>query len=116
MFRARWFGYLTLIFLASWIAREQCTAFAATAVVPIAAGSQDTLLEPLVWRQLAFSIPFKVNPTASPEEQPAQIRLYVSTNQGARWDAVQNVSPQERSFMFRAGGNGEYWFLIRTVD
>ena len=72
--------------------------------------------EPVVWRQLAFSIPFKVNPVTSPEEQPAQIRLYVSSNQGGRWDVAQTVSPQERSFTFRAGGNGEYWFLIRTVD
>jgi len=107
---------LTLIFLACCFARERSGAVWAAGVVPIATGSQEVLPEPIVWRQLAFSIPFKLNAVTSPDQQPAQIRLYVSTSQGGRWDVAQSVSPQERSFMFRAGGDGEYWFLIRTVD
>ena len=47
------------------------------------------LPEPLCWRQQAFSIPFKVASAESPDQQPAEVRLYVSTNQGTKWDLAQ---------------------------
>ncbi|HTQ40957.1 MAG TPA: hypothetical protein VMJ32_18220 [Pirellulales bacterium] len=76
----------------------------------------DGLPEPLCWRQQAFTIPFKVAAAESPDQQPAEIRLYVSVNSGATWEQAQAVSPQERSFTFRAPHDGEYWFQIRTAD
>lgn len=76
----------------------------------------DDLPEPICWRQLAFSIPFKVAAVNSPEEQPAEVRLYVSANQGIQWEMAQRVSPQENTFTFRAPHDGEYWFQIRTAD
>jgi hypothetical protein len=76
----------------------------------------DTLPEPICWRQLAFSIPFKVAPVDAPDQQPAEVRLYVSANQGVQWEMAQRVSPQQHSFTFRAQHDGEYWFQIRTAD
>ena len=115
MRRLRWAKCLTPILIACLFVRIEPAAHGdSTTASPAAV--QTTLPEPMFWRQLAFSIPFKVTPVAAADQQPVQIRLYVSTNQGNRWDVAQSVSPQERSFMFRATGDGEYWFLIRTVD
>jgi hypothetical protein len=80
------------------------------------AAAADSLPEPICWRQLAFSIPFKVAQVQSPEQQPTEVRLYVSANQGVQWEIVQRVSPTEHSFTFRAPHDGEYWFQIRTAD
>jgi hypothetical protein len=61
-------------------------------------------------------MPFNVAPVESADQQPTEVRLYVSANLGGKWDLAQTVSPQTKSFTFRAPGDGEYWFLIRTVD
>ncbi|HZZ27034.1 MAG TPA: Ig-like domain repeat protein [Pirellulales bacterium] len=80
------------------------------------ASAADGLPEPLCWRQQAFSIPFKIAQEDSPEQRAAEVRLYVSSNSGAKWDVAQTVSPRETSFTFRAPHDGEYWFQIRTAD
>jgi hypothetical protein len=61
-------------------------------------------------------MPFNVAPVESADQQPTEVRLYVSANLGGKWDMSQRVPPETRSFTFRAPGDGEYWFLIRTVD
>ncbi len=80
------------------------------------AHAADGLPEPICWRQLSFSIPFKVAPVEAADQQPAEVRLYVSANQGVQWELAQRVSPQEHTFTFRAQHDGEYWFQIRTAD
>ncbi|HEY2882965.1 MAG TPA: hypothetical protein VGJ15_11035 [Pirellulales bacterium] len=88
-------------------------ALATAGVLPAA---ENTLPEPIAWRQMAFSIPFKVAAPETPDQEPAEIRLYVSATMGQKWEVAQTVRPDQRSFMFRAPSEGEYWFLIRTVD
>ncbi len=78
--------------------------------------ADDSLPPAIAWRQNAFSIPFKVASASGAEQQPAEIRLYVSTNGGAKWDLAQTVAPSATSFTYRAAADGEYWFLIRSVD
>jgi hypothetical protein len=92
-----------------------CCCMSALAL-PCAA--EDKLPEPNYWRQLAFSIPFNVGDAATPDDRPTSVQLYVSPNSGAKWDLAQTVSPDTKplSFTYRATGDGEYWFLIRTVD
>jgi hypothetical protein len=87
-----------------------------SAANPQSSRAADGLPEPICWRQSSFSIPFKVAPVDSPDQQPAEVRLYVSANQGVQWEMAQRVSPQEHSFTFRAPHDGEYWFQIRTAD
>jgi len=82
----------------------------------LAAPAGDSLPEPIAWRQLDFMIPFKVVPAETPDQLPTQVRLYMSANLGGKWDLAQSVGPEERNFLFRAPGDGEYWFQIRTVD
>jgi hypothetical protein len=85
-----------------------------TLALPCAA--DDAMPEANYWRQSAFSIPFKVADAQSPDERPTEVRLYVSPNSGSKWDLGQTVPPDSRSFTYRAPGDGEYWFQIRTVD
>src|SRR5262245_22931736 len=97
---------LALLFAAGCFARSNRAAQAAAG---------DQLPEAIPWRQLSFVIPFKV-PDSSPTEAPVEIRLYVSKNLGRNWELAQTVAPKERNFMFRAPGDGEYWFQIHTLD
>jgi hypothetical protein len=67
-------------------------------------------------RQNAFTIPFRIDPPASPAEKPVEALLNVSTDRGATWAVASRVKPEQGSFVFRAPHDGEYWFSIRTVD
>ncbi len=82
----------------------------------VAAPTEDGLPKPIWFGQLAFSIPFNVQPSLPAEQQPAQVQLYVTTDRGATWRLAQTISPQAKNFDFRAQTEGEYGFLIRTVD
>jgi len=72
--------------------------------------------EPIATRQSVFAIPFRVDRIDDPTHQPVELQLYVSTDRGTRWQLYSKVPPSQQHFLFRAGGDGEYWFAIRTVD
>lgn len=67
-------------------------------------------------RQHAFTIPFRIEPARSPAEQPVEVQLHVSADQGATWEVASRVKPDKGSFVYRAPHDGEYWYAIRTVD
>ena len=67
-------------------------------------------------RQNAFTIPFRIEPAQNPSQQPVEVQLHVSTNQGATWELASRVKPDKGAFVFRAPHDGEYWYSIRTVD
>ncbi len=75
-----------------------------------------TLPGPLVTRQADFAIPFRVDQTDDPTRQPVEVQLYVSTDRGTRWQLYAKAPPSQQHFLFHGGGEGEYWFAIRTVD
>jgi len=72
--------------------------------------------QPIPTRQTTFSIPFHIDRAVQPEQEPIEVQLYVSTDRGVHWQLYGKTSPTEGHFLFRAGGDGEYWFLIRTLD
>ena len=78
--------------------------------------TSEDLPEPIVTRQTVFVIPFRLLPAQDSSQQPVEVQLYVSTDQGRRWQLYQRVRPGEGSFLVRTTGEGEYWFLVRTVD
>ncbi len=78
-------------------------------------GSED-LPQPIVTRQTVFAIPFHLVPAQESSQQAVEVQLYVSTDQGRRWQLYQRVRPTEGQFLVRTTGEGEYWFLVRTVD
>ena len=70
----------------------------------------------IVSRQPDFVIPFRVDRTADPTQQPVEVQLYLSTDRGTHWQPYAKASPAQPHFLFHGGGDGEYWFAIRTVD
>jgi hypothetical protein len=71
---------------------------------------------PIATRQTLFAIPFKVDKGPSHGSEPVEVQLYVSADFGGTWRLYQQVPPSRNRFLFQAKGDGEYWFLIRTLD
>ena len=73
-------------------------------------------------RQNSFAIPYTIPVPKTPAESPAEIRLFVSSDLGKSWQVAEATrlnaitEPQRGQFTFRAPGDAEYWFAIRTVD
>ena len=81
------------------------------------AAAPPALPELIATRQALFAIPFRVERSNDPAWQPVEAQLYVSTDRGAHWRLYTQGHGRRRShFTFRAGGDGEYWFAIRTAD
>ena len=84
---------------------------------PKAPNGTDSPPATIAWtRQNAFTIPFRIEPAEGSTEQPIEVQLHVSANQGANWELSSHVKPEKGSFVFRAPHDGEYWYCIRTVD
>lgn len=74
------------------------------------------LPEPIATRQTTFSIPFRIDRPADPAREPVEVRLLVSVDRGARWQVYSTVPPTQKYFLFQGSGDGEYWFVIQTLD
>lgn len=93
------------------------TTLAATTVVeggPIPTG-------PVYTNKVRFRIPFRYDPAEMQSLGAKEIRLYVSRDRGGSWQQIQqvtlqSVSPEIGKFNFQAPSDGEYWFIVRTVD
>jgi hypothetical protein len=66
-------------------------------------------------RQDFFTIPFNV-PATGAADAPVEVRLFVSSDQGASWQLFARQHPSAGKFEFRAPRDGQYWFASRTVD
>jgi len=71
--------------------------------------------EPIAARQTVFAIPFQIPPAAPGAPQPVEVQLSVSRDGGRTWQHSGRAQPDQRGFMFRAPGDGEYAFAIRTL-
>ncbi len=71
--------------------------------------------EPVYWKQDLFLIPYQWSSAAEPVGAQA-VWLFVSKDQGATWRKVSEATPQVKAFNYRAEGDGEYWFAVRTLD
>ena len=63
-----------------------------------------------------FSIPFRITPARTPAEEPSEVQLLVSADGGKSWQIDSHVLPSQTAFNFRAARDGEYLFIIRTMD
>jgi len=63
-----------------------------------------------------FRIPYHFDADEMRKLGAREIRLYVSTDLGIRWQPSQAVAPQPGKFNFQAPQDGEYWFCVRTLD
>lgn len=93
---------------------------ALTLASPLGASTLDrptgVLPQLIATRQATFSIPFRVETSNDPNWQPVEAQLYVSIDRGARWRLYTKVPAAQKQFVFRAGGDGEFWFAICTAD
>ncbi len=60
-----------------------------------------------------FKIPFSVE---SRSDQPLQVQLWVSTDDGTTWHPHGSVTPDSKHFEFRAAAEGVYLFKVVTID
>src|SRR5262245_24700311 len=73
------------------------------------------LPEPIYWKHDLFLIPYQWSSAADPSAAQA-VWLLVSKDRGASWQKISEARPQVKAFNYRAEGDGEYWFAIRTID
>jgi hypothetical protein len=61
----------------------------------------------------AFRIPYHID-----NDQPRlkEVQLYASEDLGRNWRMVKAVTAEESHFAFRAERDGQYWFVVRTID
>jgi len=71
---------------------------------------------PIATRQTCFAIPFRIERPADASRQPVEVQLWISPDRGANWQLHSKVLPQQQRFLFRTESDGDYWFLIRTLD
>ena len=101
--------------------RAQSTATWPTALAaahdgpPSAASVVSTLPTPVYWRQTLFQIPYQWGSAAEPGAAHV-VWLLVSKDHGATWQKISEAKPHVTSFSYRAEGEGEYWFAVRTLD
>jgi len=95
-----------------WMVLLGLTVVAASAISeasPIPTG-------PVYTNKPRFRIPFRYDPAEMQSLGAKEIRLYVSRDRGASWQQIQTVAPEVGKFNFQAPGDGEYWFVVRTLD
>ena len=73
------------------------------------------LPEPIYWKQHLFLIPYQWGSAAEPGAARA-VWLFVSKDRGASWQKISEAKPHVKAFNYRAEGDGEYWFAVRTFD
>ncbi len=78
--------------------------------------SQEAATPAIFTRDPSFSIPFRIDAAENPARDAAEVHLYVSSDGGQTWQFCDRVKPEQEQFLFRAPGDGEYWFQIRTLD
>jgi hypothetical protein len=71
--------------------------------------------EPIYWKQDLFLVPYQWSSAADPAATQA-VWLLVSKDRGTTWNKISEAKPQVKAFNYRADGEGEYWFAIRTID
>lgn len=66
-------------------------------------------------RQNAFDIPFQIEEPV-PGAEPVEVQLHVSENRGASWHMAAKAKPDEGRFSYKAAHDGEFWYLVRTLN
>lgn len=66
-------------------------------------------------RHNLFDIPFQIDEPL-PGQEPVEVQLHVSENSGVTWHLAAKVAPDAGRFSFRAAHDGEFWFLVRTLN
>lgn len=88
----------------------------AQASEPTTEPTSNVLPEPIATAEREFAIPFVVELLDRWGEPLSAVQLHVSEDHGRSWRLYEEAQPEQGSFAFRAMHDGEYWFLVRSVD
>jgi hypothetical protein len=122
--RARILQTLSIARLATWLALVVAIVawphfapaqLSTPQMPPLAVAASQPVPEPIYWKQDLFLIPYEFGSAAEPAAAQA-VWLFVSKDRGANWQKISEARPQVKAFNYRAEGEGEYCFAIRTID
>lgn len=82
------------------------------ALLCLGAVAQDPSAGVIFFQLREFNIPFKNDPGNA---NVTLVRLYVSADQGKRWQLSASSAPDGKHFRFSAPKDGYYWFAVQTV-
>lgn len=100
-----------------WPLRRLLVLVGAVACALTASGESAAAAENLVYtRRTLFAIPFQIERPSATAAEPTEVELFVSADRGAQWQPHAQAKPAQRSFAFRAPGDGEYWFAVQSID
>jgi len=71
-------------------------------------------IQTVAYNSRKFKIPFNIPAEDIPRYK--QVQLWSSSDAGGSWRQVAVATPDKPSFLFTAKADGEYWFMVRTVD
>lgn len=71
-------------------------------------------VKPLHTNHTRFSVNFELPAASAAKDEPRQVELHVSSDQGATWHVAGTAKPTDRRILFAAPADGEYWFMPRT--
>ncbi len=87
-----------------------------SAICPAMASASPDQPGRVVTRQAWFTIPFQVEPTQRADRQPVKVQLHLFDPVTGKWRLADEAAPDAGGFQFRAPEDGEYSFMVRTLD
>jgi len=96
-----------------------CSALLAAPPSPAPANTSAAAASPQVktiyTREVEFKLPFQIDPADPASRRAVEVQLHVSKD-GGNWKVESTAAPDERRLSFKAHGDGEYAFMVRTRD
>ncbi len=96
-------------------------ALAAALAAPLAAAAQPPPFSPappaptkFYWNKKSFSLPVQIDDRN--RANLAEVQLYVKDHPTHPWVCCEKGRPSQNAFSFRPLQDGEYWFVVVTVD
>ncbi len=80
------------------------------------AGAVEGQVKPVATRRSEFRIPFTFDSQEVSRLGLSEVQLFVSRDGGKTWKHTSSTLPTGQKFRYRAEGDGEYQFAVRTLD
>lgn len=70
--------------------------------------------KPTYTKETRFRVLFSLPVADATRDPPREVELHVSADQGQTWEVAGRARPTDKSLLFKAPNDGEYWFMPRT--
>lgn len=97
------------------LSRELSAAPPSPAPATTASTTADPQVKTIHTREIEFNVPFRIDPPDPASRRAVEVQLHVSVN-GGNWKVESTAAPEEKVLRFRAHGDGQYAFMVRTRD